>query len=302
MRSPGLLALLVVLGTGWGLTQALSKIAVSTGYRPFGLIFWQAVIGAALLGAILLVRGARPVVTARAAVLSVAIAFLGTIIPGALSYAAYAHLPSGIMSIVISAVPLLSFPIALALGLDRFSALRLTGLFCGLLGVALIASPGAALPGPSAGFWLMIALVSPLSYAIEGNVVAKWGTGGLDPVAMMFAASAVAAVICLPLALATGQFISPRRSYGAPEFALILSSAIHALMYAGYVWLVGRAGAVFSAQTAYLVTGSGVVWATVLLGERFSPLVWGALAVMLTGVFLVQPQRNDVPATTRLVP
>ena len=286
----GLFGFLVFLGTGWGLTQTLSKIAVSTGHGALGLIFWQAAIGTVLLGVIVLVRRAKPVVTGRGAVLVVAVAFLGTIVPSTLSYAAYVHLPAGIMSIIISAVPLLSFPIAMALGVDRFSALRLAGLLCGFVGVALIAAPGSALPDASARFWLMIALVSPLCYAFEGNVVARWGTGGLDPVAMMFAASAVASVICLPLALATGQFISPLRSYGAPEYALILSSGIHALMYAGYVWLVGRAGSVFAAQTGYLVTGAGVLWAMTLLGERFPPPVWLALAVMFAGIFLVQPR------------
>ena len=61
-------------------------------------------------------------------------------------------------------------------------------------------------------------------------------------------------------------------------------------MYAGYVWLAARAGAVFATQVAYVVTGSGVLWAMLLLGERFSGWVWAALVVMLLGLFLVQPR------------
>ena len=38
--------MLVVLGAGWGMTVPLSKIAVSTGHRHFGLIFWDTMIGA----------------------------------------------------------------------------------------------------------------------------------------------------------------------------------------------------------------------------------------------------------------
>jgi drug/metabolite transporter (DMT)-like permease len=38
------------------------------------------------------------------------------------------------------------------------------------------------------------------------------------------------------------------------------------------------------------VTGMGVCWAMALLGERFSPMVWLALVVMLSGVALVQPR------------
>jgi hypothetical protein len=36
---------LVVLGVGWGSTQSLGKIATATGHQPFGLIFWQLVVG-----------------------------------------------------------------------------------------------------------------------------------------------------------------------------------------------------------------------------------------------------------------
>lgn len=40
-----LLGVLLTLGIGWGSTQSLGKIAVSTGHGFFGLIFWQLVIG-----------------------------------------------------------------------------------------------------------------------------------------------------------------------------------------------------------------------------------------------------------------
>jgi drug/metabolite transporter (DMT)-like permease len=71
---------------------------------------------------------------------------------------------------------------------------------------------------------------------------------------------------------------------------------VHALVYAAYVWLAARAGAVFATQTAYFVTGSGVLWAMLLLGERFSAWVWAALVVMLLGLFLVQPRERSRPA------
>ena len=47
---------------------------------------------------------------------------------------------------------------------------------------------------------------------------------------------------------------------------------------------------VFATQTSYVVTGSGVLWAMLLLGEHFSGWVWAALAVMLIGVALVRPR------------
>jgi drug/metabolite transporter (DMT)-like permease len=167
---------------------------------------------------------------------------------------------------------------------------RLLGLCLGLAGVALIALPEASLPSAAMVAWLPVALIGPLFYAMEGNYVAKWGTGGMDAVQAMFWASALGAVMVLPLAWFSGQWISPMPPYGTPALALLLSSALHALMYAAYVWLASKAGAVFASQSSYIVTGSGVLWAMLLLGERFSNWIWAAMAVMLLGLFLVQPR------------
>jgi drug/metabolite transporter (DMT)-like permease len=281
-----LVLVLVALGIGWGSTQSLGKIATSTGHQPFGLIFWQLVVGAAVLGAVSAVRGRGLVLTGPAVRFFLVIALIGTIIPNATFYAAVVHLPAGIMSILISTVPLIAFPIALVLGLDSFSPLRAAGLGLGILGVALIAGPGGS--GISLA-WVAIAMVGPVFYAVEANWVARNGTAGLDAVQAMLGVSVVGAAIAAPLALATGQWVDPL-PFGRAEAALVISSVVHALVYASYVWLAGKAGSVFASQTAYLVTGTGVIWAMLLLGERLQPVVWLALAAMLAGVALVQPR------------
>lgn len=291
-----LIALLVVMGAGWGITQPLAKIAVSEGYRHFGLIFWQLVIGAALLGTITAARGRGLPVGARYLRLYLVIALIGTIFPNAASYEAARHLPSGILSIALSLVPILAFPIALALGLDGFSLRRMGGLVLGLCGVLLIIRPEASLPDPAMVVWIPLALVAPFFYGLEGNVVARWGTAGLDPIQVLFGASVVGAAIALPLAIGGGQFIDPRGTWGAPDAALVASSVIHAVVYSSYVWMVGRAGAVFAAQVAYLVTGFGVVWAIVLLHESYSPFIWASLLLMFAGMALVRPRRNGALA------
>lgn len=287
-----LIGVLVLLGIGWGSTQSLGKIATSTGHQFLGLIFWQLLVGVLVLGPVMLLRRRLFVPKPAHWRFALLIALIGTLIPNSSFYIAVAHLPGGIMSILISAVPLISFPIALALGADRFSLLRVAGLGFGLLGVALIALPDAALPSPAMAAWLPLALIGPLCYAVEGNLVARFGTAGLDAVQAMFLASAVGAAIALPLAIGSGQFINPFIPWGKAEAALVVSSALHAVLYATYVWLAARAGAVFATQTSYIVTGSGVLWAMLLLGERFSGWVWAALAVMLVGLALVQPRHR----------
>ena len=286
----GLLALLVLLGAGWGLSLPLDKIAVSEGYRHFGLIFWQLVIGAVLLGTIGALRGRRVALGRRQIAMAVAVAFLGTLVPSAAYYQSAVHLPAGILAILLSLVPLFALPVAWWMGFDRPGALRLIGLALGIAGVVLIVGPKAGLPEPGMAAWIPLALVPPAFYAIEGNVVARFGTAGLDPVTLLFLACVLSIPFAALLALATGQFIDPRPPWRAPDAALALSAMVHALVYSAYVWLVGRAGCVFAAQVSYLVTGFGVLWSIALLGESYSGYVWTALALMFAGLALVQPR------------
>lgn len=296
MRSilPRLIPYLWVLGIGvaWGATQPLAKIAVSTGHGHFGLIFWQLVISALILGTVNAIRGRWLPVRGRVWVFYLIIACVGTLIPNTASFQAIAVLPSGIMSILLSLVPMLAFPIALMLGLDQFRLTRLIGLSLGLCGVILIVGVPDALPEAAMLAFIPLALLPPLMYAFEGNFVAKWGTGGAGPLQLLLGASLVGAVIALPLTLYHGHWINPIAPWGAAEVALFLSSAIHAIVYTMYVMIVGRYGAVFSVQVGYIVTAAGVMWAMVILGENYSGPIYLALGLMFAGIYLVSPKQR----------
>ncbi|MEO9572677.1 MAG: DMT family transporter [Tateyamaria sp.] len=285
-------AMLFVLGAGWGMTMPLTKIAVSTGYKHFGLLFWQLAIGVLVMSTIALVRGTRLPLGAAQLRVYVLIALIGSVLPNTASYQAAVHLPAGVLSILLSMIPIWAFPIALTLGLDRFEWMRLGGLVAGLCAVLLIVLPGADMSGTIPVFWVLIGLISGLFYAFEGNYVARWGTAGLDPIQVLWGASLVGTLIALPLALSSGQWIDPRPPFGAPEQALVASSILHVLTYTGYVGLVGRAGPVFAVQISYLVTLFGILWAWLILSEAYPPVIWAALVLMLVGMYLVQPRRK----------
>lgn len=296
-RLAGLTGLLLVLGAGWGLTQPLSKIAVSTGHGHFGLIFWQMVIGAALLTAVTGLRGRRLPLHPAALRVYLVIACIGTIVPNSASYMALGHLPAGMHSVLMSLVPMAAFPMALLLRLEAFRARRLLGLGVGLAGVLLLVLPEASLPDRAALPWVAISMLAVVCYGFEGNYVARWGTAGLDAIEVLLGASLLGALCVLPLALASGQFIDPAAAFGAPEQALVIASVIHVAVYTGYVWMVGQAGSVFAAQVGYPVTAFGVLWSMIILSESYSPFFWAAALLILLGVFLVQPRRQDALAS-----
>lgn len=278
------------MGAGWGATIPIAKFYVSRGLEPFGLLFWQLVTGSVLLGAYTWFRGKNLPLSKRHIALYSFVGLFGTLIPGFFSVTATQYLPAGVMALFVSTVPMFAFPIALLMGQDEFSVKRLLGLALGLAAVGFIAVPEASLPERAMVAIIPVALIAPICYAIEANVVAKVGTLGVGPIRVLLGAFIFGAIIALPLALVTGQWISPMGPLGWPHIAVLINAVIHALVYGGYVWLVGRSGSVFASQVAYLVTGFGLIWSIVFLDESFSVYIWLALALMFAGIFLVQPR------------
>jgi drug/metabolite transporter (DMT)-like permease len=218
------------------------------------------------------------------------VALFGAVLPDIFYYLSAIHLPGGIMAITATCSTMFALPIAILLGNERFEPLRLLGLLFGLAGILLLVGPEASLPEGTAAIWVLIALCGPALYATEGNLVAHWGTQGLDPLQVVLGASLVGLIFVGPLALVSGQWINPFVEFGRAETALAVGAALHALVYATYVWLVGRAGSVFAAQSSYIITAFGVLSSMVLLSESYSHWVWLALTVMMLGMFLVQPR------------
>ncbi|MEO0750173.1 MAG: DMT family transporter [Pseudomonadota bacterium] len=290
---------LLAMGIGWGLTLPLAKIAVSTGHEPYGLIFWQFVVVVAVLAPISLTRRARPRVRLgrQHLMLFTALAMFGALLPDVFFYIGAVELPAGVLSITAATAPMFALIIALAVGNDTFSWPRIAGISLGLGGVILMIGPEASLPDPGMAFFVLLTLLAPALYATEANIVSKFGTLGLDPMQTIVGASTVGMIVALPLAFLTDQWVDPFANFGAAELALIAAAALHAVVYATYVWLVGRAGSVFASQSAYIVTATGVVASMIMLQESYSMFIWLALGVMLLGVFLVQPR-----AAQRLTP
>lgn len=292
MSTVQLYGLLFLTGALWGLTIPMSKVSVSTGYQPLGLIFWQLALAALFLGTMTAIRGKSLGFARKTWPLLIIIGLIGTIIPNSFSYTSAAQLPAGVMAIIIALVPMFALPIAAGLGLEPLRARRVLGVILGALAVILIVAPSTSLPDPEKAIYVLMAVIAPFCYGIEGNYVAARGTQGLDAIQLLYGASCVALMITVPLVWITGQFVSPFVVWGPPEWAIVLNGALHAAAYSLYLWMVGRAGSVFASQTAYLVTGTGVAWSILLLSESYSAWVWSALVLMMAGLALVQPRKS----------
>ena len=268
----------------------MTKVAVSTGHQPLGLIVWQFLVSIIILGGFVLFKRIKIIINRQALIFFIVIALFGTIIPNSISYFSAAQLPAGVMAIIIASVPMFALLISLILRLERFSVMRMIGVLLGIAAIVLLIGPDTSLPEPGKAIFVVIALIAPLSYGFEGNYFETQLSKNYDPIAVVFCASVIGFFIVIPLAIVTDSWVDITEPWGTAEFALICSAIIHAFVYVAYLWMVNISGAVFACQVAYIVTIAGVFYSALFLHESYSGWVWGSLVLMICGLALVQPR------------
>jgi len=280
---------LVVFGAGWGAMQPANKVAVEGGFEPFGIMVWQGIVTLVIAGSMVWRHG-FPKGSAQWSVCA-QIAVLGTLIPHFASFTGVTYLPAGLMAIILSTIPVFALGLGVAVGREQLTRRRALGLSLGLCGITMIAMSRGDIGG-GATWAIAIGLVAPFCYALNSTFLATRGMAGLHPLQAFAGASVIFLPIAVVVAAGTGQL----KGIGAdlPSIAVLGSAVGHTLIYAGFLWLVTKAGAVFASQTAYLVTGFGVVWSMVLLNETYPWTVWIALGLMFVGLTLVRPTETSL--------
>lgn len=286
----GPIVILIGLGISWGATIPLTKVAVSTGHAPLGLIFWQLAITTVILGVLLLAARIPVPVNRRSIFFYGGVGLLGTVAPNSFSYTAAVELPAGVMGIVLAGVPIWSLLLALGLRLESFDPVRGAGVLAGATAMILIAGPDTALPDPEKAVFVLLAMAATICYGGEGHFIVAFTPPKLNPLAALFGASLLSAVFVGPSAWLLGDWVDMTVSWQTAEWALFCSTLAHVVAYSGFIWLIGKTGAVFASQVAYIVTIAAVLLSVWFLDERYSTWIWGALLLMIVGLALVRPR------------
>ena len=285
--------ILIILGLGWGLSFTLGKIAITAGGTPIGLTFWQSLFSGLILLAYVFFRHGKIIIPKIMFLPIVIITFLSVVIPNIIFYACIEHLDAGVLSISVSVIPLFTYLIALGLRMDKFKVRRVIGLITGFCALLILILPENSLPDKRDIPWVLLALNCALSYALENIYIDRLALQNFGPIRLVCAVSFVSAIITFFLSLVMDQFfiLQPTNLY------LFISTLglgfISATAYSIFIYLIGRAGSVFSSQVGYLVTFFGVVWGIIILGESHSVFVWISLAMIMMGIFLVQPKQTS---------
>ena len=285
--------ILIILGLGWGLSFTLGKIAITAGGTPIGLTFWQSLFSGLILLAYVFFRHGKISIPKIMFLPIVIITFLSVVIPNIIFYACVEHLDAGVLSISVSVIPLFTYLIAMGLRMDKFKVRRVIGLITGFCALLILILPENSLPDKRDIPWVLIALNCALCYALENIYIDRLALQNFGPIRLVCAVSFVSAIITFLLSLVMNQFFILQPTNLSLFISTLGLGFISETAYSIFIYLIGRAGSVFSSQVGYLVTFFGVVWGIIILGESHSVFVWISLAMIMMGIFLVQPKQTS---------
>jgi len=284
--------LLLVLGTLWGGTFTLSKVAIDGGIPPLGYAFWQALGPALVLLLVCALRRIRLGLTRGDVLFYVMAGLLGITVPNINFFFVIGHMPAGVMAVVVATVPMLTYGFALTLAMERFTWRRATGIGLGLTGALCLLLPRASLPDPAMLGWVVLAFLTPAFYAANSIYSARWRPAGGHSLALACGIMFGASLFQSAAMLASGSFYPLWPPFAPADWALFGQIAISSVAYILFFEVLRLAGAVFFSQVGYIVTLTGLAWGMVVFGERHSGWLYLATGLIFAGLALVNLKRR----------
>jgi drug/metabolite transporter (DMT)-like permease len=297
--------LIVVAAFSFGTLGPVSRFAYDAGVTALGFVAWRALIGAVVLGLLLLVlrqRGARLVDLRRlprreaAGLLTAAIA---TALINLAIFVAFQHISIALALLAFYTYPAMVGAVSAFIGRERLDPTRLLALLLALGGMALVVLGEL---GPAGGEVRLDLLGLGLALlAAAGNVVyvlgARAGFPSVPARQATFTLLALSEVCFVVIALATGALASITGPLGQPAtwpgllFAGIVGAAFPSVLF---ISGVRRIGAVRTSILMLLEPVVGAVLAALLLHEPLVAIQIVGGGFVLAGAALAQRRSGNV--------
>jgi len=288
-RNPGLVpvAMLFILGLSLALVLVINRVAADNGVPFIPYVFWQSLGGCAIL--LVLARslsGLPPMGWAHWRVYIVA-GTLNLTIPYLIFAFVASKVPSGILSLGLSLVPVSIYALALIFRLDSFRLIRFFGILLGLAGLMFVLLPATSLPSRDMVGWVVLGFAAPLCYALNAISVALLRPPDGDSVQYAGGLMFVASVSMLAVMAVTGEWWAFEGEFGDGHWATVAAMANNALSFYLIFELIKRAGPVFFSMVNYIATLIGMGLGIWLYSDAHSVWIWAALVLIGASLAMV---------------
>ena len=280
------LLLLLFLGSSWGLYFSMLKIAVRSGISYTGILTLTTLGVAIGMSAIALLRGRKPEFGRSHAWFYLVCALSGYLLPMIVELLVIAHMPAGVLTLIVSMAPLATLLLAWLVKTDSISPSRVGGILVGAFAIFAILLPDAHLGEAVALHWLLLATLVPLSYAVHHNFTARYWPSGSDSYQVACGEAIFAAALLLLFSAFNWQW-QDVQSWNEGHSAILFMAAISLIDIYIYFELIRLKGPIYTSHANYFMVVSGVIWGMVIFDERPSSLMWLSALLLIGSLYLV---------------
>jgi len=195
--------------------------------------------------------------------------------------------PSGILSLGLSLIPMAIYAMALVFRLDRFRIVRFGGILLGLVGILFVLLPSTSLPAPEMAGWVVLGFAAPFCYALNAICVAVMRPPEGTSVQFAAGLTFVGTLAMLIVMAATGEWWAFDGAFGDGHVATLIAMANNALAFYLIFALIKRAGPVFFSLVNYIATLVGIAAGMWFFGDANSLWIWAALVLIGGSLVLV---------------
>lgn len=277
--------LLLVTGTLIGFNFPLGKIAGVAGISP---MIWALIVSLGVCVFLLPVLVARRRVAVpkgkmiRYVIISALISFVA---PNILLFSVIPHTGAGYTGLMFALSPVFTLALAVLFRLKTPSRNGIIGIAIGLLGAVIVSITRGAAPTAPPIIWVIAALIIPLALAC-GNIyrTLDWPEN-TPPDVLAFWSHVFSVLVFLSLLLVTKGYIPVRELMLAP-LAALAQMFVAGIMFPVFFRLQQKGGPVLLSQIGYVAAAVGLISATFLLGEHYTPMTWVGAAVIALGIIV----------------
>ncbi len=295
---------LLLGGALLGLATNLAKLAGEVALSPLAFLAWSIVGAALILLSISALRRDLPPWNSRALEYYAVSALVGVAGPNLIFFSAIPHVGASFVAMIISLPPLLTYVGALALRMERFRVVRVTGVIAALTGALALAAGQYAAPNADK-FWILIAVIGPVLLAI-GNLyrTLRWPPGASGDA--LATGMVIAAALMLLAASSMPSFsLTVPTENSLPVILIAIQSVVFAGMFLLLFILQKTGGPVLLSLLGSVGALVGVPVAILLQGEAPPENLMLGAALIAAGIALLtldQTKRTRKQANTEAQP
>ncbi|KTD29735.1 DMT family transporter [Legionella israelensis] len=278
------LLLLILLGFIWGSGYSLAKYAMTHGVPPLGYAFWQALGPAVLLFSVCFASRQYSPLQKTNWPYFIICGLIGIAIPNTNMYFISSHISAGMLAVLVNTVPLMVYPLALVSGLEKPDFCRFFALILGMVGIVLIIKPASH---PIVSGWSLLALLSPLAFAICSIYIAKYKPSKVNSLQAATGMLIAASLLLTPLVFQQKAFYPLTPPFTLTKQVILLEIILSSIGYLIFFMLIRLAGPVFYSLTGGIVALTGLFWGYIVFAEKpdFSQMM--AVSCIIAAIFLL---------------